>query len=49
MAAACVLKIVVAELTDIYLGIIEKSQADSNGFEVLVSFVRNFNLKLGKR
>lgn len=45
MAAACVLKIAVVELTDQYLRIIEKSQADSNGFELLVSFEYVLNNK----
>ncbi|CAD6997130.1 peroxisomal acyl-coenzyme A oxidase 3 [Ceratitis capitata] len=39
VAAAGVLKVAVAELTDIYLGIIEKSQKDSNGFELLTQIV----------
>ncbi|KNC23950.1 hypothetical protein FF38_01008 [Lucilia cuprina] len=39
LAAACVLKIAVIELTDQYLKIIEKSQADSNGFELLTQIV----------
>lgn len=36
LAAACVLKISVTSLTDVYLAIIEKSRANSNGFEELV-------------
>lgn len=36
LAAACVLKISVAALTDVYLAIVEKSRANSNGFEQLV-------------
>lgn len=37
LAAASVLKVSVFALTDIYLETVEKSQADSNGFELLVS------------
>lgn len=36
LAAACVLKVSVTSLTDVYLAIIEKSRANSNGFEELV-------------
>lgn len=36
MAAACVLKIAVEEMTNTYLEIIARSQADSNGFDILV-------------
>lgn len=35
LAAACVLKISVASLTQIYLNTVEKSQANNNGFETL--------------
>lgn len=49
LAAACVMKVSVFELTEIYLETIQKSQKDSNGLELLVSnffvfvkFVRNF-------
>lgn len=37
LAAASVLKVSVFALTDKYLETVEKSQADSNGFELLVS------------
>lgn len=36
MAAACVLKISVSTLTETYLDTIERSRANSNGFEQLV-------------
>ncbi|CAD7085580.1 unnamed protein product [Hermetia illucens] len=39
LAAACVLKISVYELTNTYLATVEKSQADSNGFEMLTQIV----------
>lgn len=39
LAAACVLKIAVVELTNTYLEIIERSQKDSNGFELLTQIV----------
>lgn len=39
LAAACVLKIAVYELTSVYLKTVEKSQADSNGFELLTQQV----------
>ncbi|XP_053958182.1 peroxisomal acyl-coenzyme A oxidase 3 [Anastrepha ludens] len=39
LAAAGVLKVAVTELTDIYLEIIERSQKDSNGFELLTQIV----------
>uniref|UniRef100_A0A0K8TTB3 Acyl-coenzyme A oxidase n=1 Tax=Tabanus bromius TaxID=304241 RepID=A0A0K8TTB3_TABBR len=39
LAAACVLKVSVLELTKTYLKIVEKSQADSNGFELLTQIV----------
>lgn len=39
LAAACVLKISVHALSDVYLITIEKSQADSNGFELLTQTV----------
>uniref|UniRef100_A0A0K8V1S1 Acyl-coenzyme A oxidase n=1 Tax=Bactrocera latifrons TaxID=174628 RepID=A0A0K8V1S1_BACLA len=39
LAAAGVLKLAVAELTEIYLSIIERSQKDSNGFELLTQIV----------
>uniref|UniRef100_A0A1I8Q5I1 Acyl-coenzyme A oxidase n=1 Tax=Stomoxys calcitrans TaxID=35570 RepID=A0A1I8Q5I1_STOCA len=39
LAASCVLKIAVNELTNKYLEIIEKSQEDSNGFELLTQAV----------
>lgn len=39
LAAAAVFKVSVFALTDIYLETVEKSQADSNGFELLVSLV----------
>uniref|UniRef100_A0A1B0AH42 Acyl-coenzyme A oxidase n=1 Tax=Glossina pallidipes TaxID=7398 RepID=A0A1B0AH42_GLOPL len=39
LAAACVLKIAVQELTNEYLKIIERSQGDSNGFELLTQIV----------
>ncbi|XP_017476567.1 PREDICTED: peroxisomal acyl-coenzyme A oxidase 3 [Rhagoletis zephyria] len=39
LAAAGVLKVAVAELTDIYLAVIERSQKDSNGFELLTQIV----------
>lgn len=35
LAAACVLKVTIYTLSDIYLTTIEKSQAESNGFELL--------------
>ncbi|XP_030561904.1 peroxisomal acyl-coenzyme A oxidase 3 [Drosophila novamexicana] len=35
LAAACVLKIAVEEMTNTYLEIIARSQADSNGFDIL--------------
>ncbi|XP_067621939.1 peroxisomal acyl-coenzyme A oxidase 3 isoform X2 [Eurosta solidaginis] len=39
LAAACVLKVAVAELTETYLKIIAQSQKDSNGFELLTQIV----------
>lgn len=39
LAAACVLKVATAELTDTYLDVIQRSQADSNGFEILTQKV----------
>ncbi|XP_055304318.1 peroxisomal acyl-coenzyme A oxidase 3 isoform X2 [Sitodiplosis mosellana] len=39
LAAACVLKISVTTLTDVYLAIVEKSRANSNGFEELTKEV----------
>lgn len=39
LAAACVLKISVHSLSDVYLNAIEKSQADTNGFELLTQIV----------
>lgn len=43
LAAACVLKISVTSLTDVYLAIVEKSRANSNGFEELVCNIRMLN------
>lgn len=39
LAAACVLKVTVCTLSDVYLKTVEKSQADSNGFELLTQVV----------
>ncbi|KAL9692404.1 hypothetical protein quinque_000121 [Culex quinquefasciatus] len=39
LAAACVLKASVFSLTDIYLATVQKSQKDSNGFELLSQIV----------
>lgn len=39
LATACVLKVTVHNLSDIYLKTVEKSQADSNGFETLTQIV----------
>lgn len=39
LATACVLKVTVHTLSDIYLKTVEKSQADSNGFETLTQIV----------
>ncbi|XP_037959957.1 peroxisomal acyl-coenzyme A oxidase 3 [Teleopsis dalmanni] len=39
LAASCVLKVAVVELTNTYLRIIEQTQADSNGFETLTQLV----------
>lgn len=39
LAAACVLKVAVYSLSDVYLMTVEKSQADSNGFELLAQVV----------
>lgn len=39
LAAACVLKVSVTSLTDVYLSIVEKSRANSNGFEQLTQEV----------
>lgn len=39
LAAACVLKIAANSLSDVYLKTVEKSQADSNAFEVLTQIV----------
>lgn len=39
LAAACVFKIAVNELTDIYLKTIERTRVESNGFEVLAQTV----------
>ncbi|XP_055836676.1 peroxisomal acyl-coenzyme A oxidase 3 [Episyrphus balteatus] len=39
LAAACVLKVATAELTSMYLDVIQRSQADSNGFDLLTQKV----------
>lgn len=39
LAAACVLKVTVYNLSDVYLRAVEKSQADTNGFELLTQIV----------
>lgn len=39
LAASCVLKAAVFSLTDIYLATVQKSQKDSNGFELLTQIV----------
>lgn len=39
LAAACVMKVAVHALSDVYLNTIEKSQAETNGFEVLTQIV----------
>lgn len=39
LAAACVLKVTVFTLSDIYLKTVEKAQAESNGFELLTQIV----------
>lgn len=39
LAAACVLKVSVFTLTEIYLETVQKSQAESNGFELLTQIV----------
>jgi len=38
LAAACVQKIATEELTITYMEIIARSQADSNGFDILVGY-----------
>lgn len=39
LASACVLKVTVYNLSDVYLRTVEKSQADTNGFEILTQIV----------
>lgn len=39
LAAACVFKVAIFNLSDVYLKTIEKSQAESNGFEALTQIV----------
>lgn len=39
LAAACILKVTVYSLSDVYLKTVEKSQAESNGFELLSQIV----------